>query len=291
MALGYEGYVSLKVGAIEDAALGQGGSVPRARQRIESSSAYGGQIATPVTDIGIGLPRNYDWTVYDGSMSFDVHDDFVSNQLYPWVFNRQNASQVNIKTRNNNAQQFQKCYWNNINLSASEASPLAGSVSFVAMERNSYTRGGDYINNKTASDVLCVSSSPVFPLPFDLQNAPIPFWDTFVEIDGSLVEMTSWTLDFSQEVVKFFGCFGNSTPQEPKYVAVGPMTITFNGDYMFVDTATFSSPDTLGTLDITVGSTQWKLEDLELTTDTDDLQAQDSLTPVSIEYVAYTLVA
>jgi len=295
MAVGYEGYVTLRVDAVEDVALGTGGAVPKARQRIESSSGYGGKIKTPVSETGIGLPRNYDWVVWDGSMDMDVHEDFLTNQLKAWIFDRQKGARAHYQTREGNEQRFNHCYWNNISLSAAEGAALTASVGFVAMERDSYARGGDYVNNKTGVQGWCSGATGMqFPDPLnsDYGNVvPIPFWKTFVEIDGSLVEMTTWTLDFSQEVVKFFGCENNSTVQEPKYVGVGPMTVTFTGDYMFVDTATFASPETLGTLYVTMGGEQIKLEDLEQTTDTDSLQGQDAITPVSLEYAAYTLVA
>jgi hypothetical protein len=294
MAIGYEGYVTLKVDAIEDVALGPGGGVPRGRQRLESSSGYGGQIKTPVSEMGIGLPRNYDWEVYDGSMDLDVHEDFLTNQIKAWIFDRQKGAEAYFQTREGNVQSFLKCYWNSMNLSAGEGGALTSSIGFVAMQRDGYTRGGDYINNKTGSNPVCTASTEVFPNPLNPADAnviPIPYWNTFVEINGSLVEMTTWTLDFSQEVVKFFGCENNSTVQEPKYVGVGPMSVVFSGDYMFVDTATFGSPDALSTLYVTMGGEQIKLEDLELTTDTDSLQGQDAITPVSLEYAAYTLVA
>ena len=295
MALGYEGYVTLNVGATNDVALGTGGGVPRARQRLESSSGYGGQINTPVAEIGIGLPRNYDWEVYDGSMDLEVHEDFLTNQIKAWIFDRQKGAEVNFQTREGNVQNFQKCYWNSINLSASDGSAVTSSIGFVAMQRDSYTRGGDYLSNKTGVPGYCGGATgAVFPQPLNPNAAniiPIPYWNTFVEIDGSLVELTNWTLDFSQEVVKFFGCFNNSTVQEPKYVAVGPMSVTFTGDYMFYETATFNSPNTLTSLYVTIGGEQIKLEDLEMTTDTDSLQSPDSIVPVSLEYAAYTLVA
>jgi hypothetical protein len=295
MAMGYEGYVSLQVNTLHDVALGQGGGVPRARQRLESSSGYGGRINSPVSEIGIGLPRNYDWEVFDGSMDFDVHEEFITNQIKPWIFDRQEAAIANFQTRSGNVQTFNNCYWNNINLTASEGGAVGGSISFVAMQRDAYTRGGNYIDNKTGGNTLCAGgTNPDFPDQLN-PNAgninPIPYWNTFVEINGSSIDMTTWTLDFSQEVVKFFGCFNNSTVQEPRYVAVGPMTVNFTGDYMFVSTATFSSPITLSTLYVTMGGEQIKLEDLELTTDTDNLQGQDAIVPVSLEYAAYTLVA
>lgn len=294
MAVGYEGYVTLKVNAIEDVALGTGGAVPKARQRLESSSGYGGEIKTPVSEMGIGLPRNYDWVAWDGSMDMDLHEDFLTNQLKAWIFDRQKGAQAYIQTREGNVQRFDNCYWNNISLSAGEGGSLAASVSFVAMERDAYTRGGDYVANKTGVQGWCGATGVQFPDPLNVNYGnivPIPFWNTFVEIDGSLVEMTTWTLDFSQEVVKFFGCFNASGPQEPKYVGVGPMTVTFTGDYMFVDTAAFASPETLSSLYVTMGGEQIKLEDLEQTTDSDSLQGQDAIVPVSLEYAAYTLVA
>jgi hypothetical protein len=294
MALGYEGYVTLKVNTIEDVALGTGGGVPRARQRLESSSGYGGQIKTPVAEMGIGLPRNYDWEVFDGSMDLDVHEDFLTNQIKTWIFDRQKGAEVNFQTRAGNAQNFLKCYWSNIGLSSSEGAALSSSISFVAMQRDSYTRGGDYLNNKQGNNPYCSSTTEVYPQPLnplDGNIIPIPFWNTYVEINSTLIEFTNWNLEFSQEVVKFFACENNSTVQEPRYVAVGPMTVNFTGDYMFVDTATFNSPTTLSTLYVTMGGEQIKLEDLELTTDTDSLQGQDAITPVSIEYAAYTLVA
>lgn len=294
MALGYEGYVTLKVDAIEDVALGTGGGVPKGRQRLESSSGYGGNIKTPVSEIGIGLPRNYDWAVYDGSMDLDVHEDFLTNQIKAWIFDRQSAAQVRFQTREGNVQQFNSCYWNSINLSAGEGGMLTSSIGFVSMQRDNYTRGGGYIGNKTGSNTPCDPGSLIFPEPLnaDANNiVPIPYWNTFVEIDGTLIEMTNWTLDFSQEVVKFFGCENNSTVQEPKYVAVGPLSVVFTGDYMFVDVATFSSPDTLASLYVTMGNEQIKLEELELTTDTDNLQGGDAIVPVSLEYAAYTLVS
>jgi len=290
MGLGYEGYISLQVDAIADVALGTGGGVPESRQRLESSSGYGGRIKTPVSEMGIGLPHNYDWSSYDGSMDFDVHEDFLTNQIIPWIFDRQKGAIVNVQTRADNVQTFPKCYWNSINLSASEGGLLTGSIGFVGMDRSVYTRGGDYIGNKTGGNTLCAGGSPVFPTPLQL-GVTIPYWNTFVDIDASLVEFTSWSLDFNQDVVKFFGCNSNTNVQEPSYVAVGPMSITFTGDYMFVGAASFLSPDTLTSLYVTMGGEQIKLEDLELLTDTDVLQGQDAIVPVSIDYTAYTLVA
>ncbi len=298
MALGYEGYVSLTVDTIEDVAMCTGGGFPENRQRLESSSGYGGKINnTPSTskNAGIALPRTYDWSLLDGNFSLEMHKDFLTNQLKPWLFDRQtSATECYIKTRKDNAQIFDRVYWNNIGFSASEGGLLEASLGMVAIDRDSYTIGGDYIGNKQGSPALC-STPPPYPAdplnPGATNINPIPYWNTKVLINGNLVTFTSWSLDFSQEVVKFFACEHNANPVEPKYLAVGPMTISFSGDYMFVAAATFLSPDTLTSLYVYMGGEVLKLEDLDLQTDSDLITGADSIVPVVIEYAAYSLVA
>ena len=295
MALGYEGYVSLQRDAIADVALGTGGGVPRAHQRLESSSGYGGQIKTPVAEMGIGLPRTYDWITYDGSLEFDVNSAFLDNQIKPWIFDRQDSAVVRFHTRSGNIQRFDNCFWSSISLSASEGSALSGSVGFVAVDRQEYTQGGDYIANKEGVQGFCDSvtgfDQPLNPFVHNL--SPIPFWNTFVEVDGTLTEFLTWNLEFNQEVVKFFGCFNSATPQEPKFIGTGPMTVSFNGDYMPLTgvTAAFAVPDVLTSLYVTMGDIQIKTESLDLQSDSDVLQGNDAVVPISVEYAAYTLVA
>lgn len=291
MAMGYEGLARLSVdGTNEDMALATGGAVPRVRPRLESSSGYGGQIKTPVDEIGIGTPETYDWTVYDGSIDLELTEDFYDRQIETWIFDRQKGAVVNLKSRNGNVQTFNKCYWNNISIAASDGAAVTASLSFVAMQRDSYTIGGDYIGNKRGSDVFCD------PPAYNVSLVPIPYWNTVVSIDGVSYEFVTWTVDLSQEVVKFFSCENNPNPVEPRFVAVGPMTAKFSGDYMFLGTAALDPiPSYLTSLHVTLGKTGTpkilKFEDLELETDTDALQSLDSLTPIALEYAAYTLVS
>jgi hypothetical protein len=295
MALGYEGWAKLKVGTTEELVLCTGASVPRARQLLESSSGYGGQIKTPVNEMGLGLPHNYDWVVWDGSINFEVHQDLLTNQLKPWIFDRQKAAEVTLKTRESNAQSFLKCYWNNISLTADEGSAVTGSLGFVSLDRDSYTVGGDYIANKEGDELLCNPGSLNIPMPLqmDYARAPVPFWFSTVNIDGREVEFVTWTLDYSQEVVKFFKCEANAAVQAPAYIAVGPMTVTFTGSYLIYATtpSPWTFPDTLSTLTVTIADEEMKMEDLESRTTTDAVQAPQALTPIDVEYAAYTLVA
>jgi hypothetical protein len=293
MAMGYEGYAVLQVNSIGDVALCTGGGVPESRQRLESSSGYGGKIKTPVGEMGIGAPRTYDWSLLDGNLSIEVHDDFLDNQIKEWIFDRQKSAYCFIKTRNDNEQAFNKVYWNTIGLSAAEGGVLEATIGFAALERNTYVRGGDYIGNKLGDRTPCDPGSLFFADPLNPGGSninPVPYWKTKIEIGGVIVPFTSWGLDFNQDVVKFFACEGNSSPVEPKYVAVGPMSISFRGDYMFVETAGFTSPDSLNSLYVHMGSGVIKLNDLELQSDSDVIAGAGDIVPVAVEYAAYTLV-
>jgi hypothetical protein len=307
MSMGYEGYALLNVDGTEDLALCTGASVPRSRVRMESSAAYGGQINTPVPEIAIGSPETYDWDAYDGSMDVEVTQDFFDNQIKAWIFDRQKAAIVTLQSRAGNVQTFNNCYWNNISLSASDGGFVTASIGFVAMERDAYTIGGDYLENNPGpngsargNEFLCTPQSFGVPDPLnpssDSNLIPIPYWNTKIEIDGSLIEFVTWTIDFSQEVVKFFSCENNANPVEPRFVAVGQMTAKISGDFIFLEdpTATFSIPDTLTTLDLILGAdattpSELKFENLELETATDALQSPESLVPIALEYAAYTI--
>ena len=297
MAMGYEGLALLKVDVLEDAALCTGASVPKSRVRLDSSAGYGGQIKAPVAEIAIGSPYNYDWTAYDGSMDVELTKDFYDRQIKPWIFDRQKAAVVTLQSREGNVQRFDKCYWNSISISASDGGAVTASIGFVAMERDAYTIGGDYIGNKVGDEIFCSSPSYNVPDPLNPSNDnvnPIPYWNTKIEINGSLVEFVTWTIELSQEVVKFFGCEGNTNPVEPLYVAVGPMTARVSGDYIFTDTASFAILETLTSLDVFFGATEvtpseLNFEDLELEAATDALQAPEALVPIAVEYAAYTI--
>ena len=296
MAMGYEGLALLNVNGTEDMALCTGASVPKSRVRLDSSAAYGGQIKTPVPEIAIGTPHTHDWTAYDGSMDVELTKDFYDNQLKPWIFDRQKAAIVTIQSRSGNVQRFTKCYWNSISISASDGGAVTASIGFVAMQRDTYTIGGDYLGNKVGDEGFCSLQSFGVPDPLNpggSNNVPIPYWNTQVKINSVVEEFITWTIDFSQEVVKFFGCEDNANPVEPKYVAVGPMAASFSGDYMFVDAATFALTETILSLDVLLdpynSPSEFKFEDLELETATDALQSPDSLVPIAVEYAAYTI--
>lgn len=303
MALGYEGVVQLGT----HYALGTGTSVPRARVRLESTSGYGGQIKLPVNEMGIGAPFNYDWTQYDGTLNFEVSKDLLTSEIKTWLFERQTAKEVFFASRKDNVQDFKKAYWNNINLSAGENSAVEGTVGFVALDRETYVWGEYYIDNKEGMGLLC-PLAPGMPPPLNpgsaLNRNPIPFWNTKVFVTpaggaSTQYNFANWSLDFSQEIVKFFGCtdaasVSDPLAQTPLYIAAGPMTVTFGGSYM-EDFSKVVPPGFLGDiLDqviVHLNGEKITMNRLEATTENDDVQSGGNFTPLTVEYAAYELAA
>ena len=158
-----------------------------------------------------------------------------------------------------------------------------------------------FIANKTGYGILCPLWANA-PIPLNAPDTlagqqnlnPIPNWNTKVEsvvgAVATLIDFTNWTLDFSQEVVKLFGCTDSSSgsdpgAQSPLYLAVGPMVVTFSGAYMFEQPL----GDSVAELDVTIGAQVLKLKELENTTLADDMQTGDSLVPLTAEYLVYSL--
>ena len=295
MALGYEGYV--RVGG--KYALGTGTSVPRARSRLDSSSGYGGRIKTPVEEIGIGAPRTYDWDRYEGTLSFEVTRDFWSDPMYAWIFDRQTAKEVDVVSRYQNQQQYVNAFWSSISVSASEPNVVEGSIGFTAIERTAYAYGMQgpqgFISNKTGQGLLCPAGVQGFPKPLneDFNLSPIPFWNTKVSIGGNDYSFVSWSLSFAQDVVLFFaGTHAGGAdpgPKAPEYLAVGPMTVTMSGDYMFKEPTADGGTGAVLNGVLTLADQTFKMNKMEKQTISDDVQSADSTVPLSVEYAVYDI--
>lgn len=304
MALGYEGLIRLGTHYV----LGTGASVPRTRPRLESSSGYGGKIDTPDPQKGIGAPFNYDWSQTDGSLNFEVSRDVFELELFDWLFTtgRQNPKIVELNSRKDNVQTYTNAFFNSISISTSEGGVVDGSVGFVALERNAYIWGDLYKNNKhgISSDGGLICPPVNFPEPLNnsavANRVPIPFWNTTVDVTATTTPVrknfVNWTLDISQEVVKFFGCndFGSGTDplaQTPLYLAVGPLTVVFSGAYMddFTGTQNGFLGDHLAQIDLGLAGKKIFLKRLELSSESDDVQTGDATVPLMVEYAAYEI--
>ena len=293
MGLGYEGWVKVD----GKYALGTGASVPRVRPRLESAAGYGGQIKTPPSEIGIGLPYNYDYDVFDGNLSFEVSIDLLRDVLFDWVTDRQSPKEVEFSTRYNNQQKFTNSFWSSITLTGSAEAAIDGSVSFVALDRDIYSTGD--FNDPDASKMGNPGDAPIcsdsdFPPSLnpssDPNQNPIPGWDVEITIGGNIIEFITWSLSFSQDVVKFFACEVNTDPTEPKYLAVGPMTVVFSGTY--VDSGFFD--DSLDVIEVKISPNAGSpvimtLKRCENNQGQDDLQPPDGLTVLECEYNVYEI--
>ena len=288
MALGYAGYI--KVG--NKYALGTGTAVPRARTRLDSNSGYGGRVSTPTYQIGIGAPRTYDWDVFDGSLSFEYTKD-IFTLIKAWVLARDTQNNILIAPRMGTSESFSETFWNSISISAGEVAAVDGSIGFVAMVRDSYGYGlqglqAEYANVPNGQGLMCNG----FPDPLNANHLninPIPFWNTSVQLGSDKYDFLTWNLEFSQEVVKFFACNVTAGPQAPRYVGVGPMTVTLSGTWMWIDPTRPSAfpSDSIATAVVSVADTSMSFADLELTSISDEVQSSDSTTPVSMEYAVY----
>jgi hypothetical protein len=120
---------------------------------------------------------------------------------------------------------------------------------------------------------------------------PIPFWYSKILFGVEALDFLSWSLDFSQSVVKFQACNHTVGPQAPAYVGVGPMTISLSGAWMWINSsvpATYPG-DSVAAATVQIADTSIGLKKLELQTSSDDVQSSDSTTPVQLEYAVYEL--
>lgn len=292
MALGYEGYVTVKVSGVEDIALCTGASVPESRVRMESSAAYGGKLNDTEMFPPIGTPRIYDWSQSDGSVDFDLTDNFLINQMVPWLQDRQKASTIKLISRKDNVQTYNKCYWKGMSLNAASGGLVTGSIEFAALQRDSYTQGGDYTGNSQGMN-QCGGMSRIMP-PFlnpslNANINPVPYWKTQWVFDGANQDFTDWSLNMSQDVVKFFVCEDNDVMQPPKFIAVGPLTLTMNVTYVpLKDTVgAFVVPDEITTAVLNIGSRALTFGKLELNQATDAVASKSSFASISADYSIY----
>jgi len=294
VALGYEGWAKLNVNGTDNLMLCTGASIPHDVLRLESNSGYGGTI-NGIGTTGIGFPHNYDFAHYSGSINFELYAAIITNQLKPWIFDRQKAATVSIQSRKDNINLHTESFWTSINLSTSAGAVVEGSVGFNVLDYT-YDQGGDYIGNKVGNEYFVSHPglgipSPLFTEIPDLTRTDvmIPFWDTSVFIEGNMVEFAAWNLDFTQDLVTFYACEDFSTPQPPKFLAAGPMTVAFSGDYMFVNTSSWAAEDFINSLYIKIGTETMWLKRLERNSDKDDVVSGDSMTSIAVDYTAYEL--
>jgi len=220
-------------------------------------------------------------------------------QIYKWLFARQTNAVMTLRSRSGDQQLFNYCFWNSINLNATPEGIVAGTIGFVAIQRNTYDYAQqEYIQNVkgylATSGLYPGSFPPPFNSPGCANLTPAPGYKTKLMVDGSFVDFSSWSLNLSQEVVKFFACEVNTNPVEPKYIAVGPMQADFNCEYVYyTGTPQFTAQDSIAELDLYLfGEAEGislKLKRMQRDTDSDDVQGQDEMVPLAATYRVYEL--
>jgi hypothetical protein len=287
MAMGYHGWA--RIGDVYG--LVQSASAPQTRNPLVSSSGYGGKIDDAAAR-GIASPYNYDLDSYDGNLEFEASLRFLKDAILPWINERQEPRDVEFATRWLNRQKHPLSFWNSITLAAGEGSIVTCSVAFISYFRETYAYGEWGNGSREGAELLCGGSD--FPEPLnELRNlSPIPHWNTRVLYDGSMVEFVDWTLTLTQTVDKFFTCEGKPAAQPPKYVAAGPLTVSFNGSYIAARPDPEKEEGIELVVEIGVSDTspmKFTLSRGDIQTENDDLQGPDALAVRSLDIQFYKL--
>jgi hypothetical protein len=299
MAVGYEGYVTIddNTTPVQIPFLCTGANIPQAQVRLDEDAGYGGLLNnTPssVYNMAIGSPHIYDWPTNDGSLNFELNANFLAKVIKPWAFKRQSAKKISLYPRNGSSEIYNQCYWNSISLTASEGAFVTGSIGVVAVQRDTFIFEDQYIANKkgnvTLTDLGVSGNIPALNPAAHYDLNPIPFWKTKVTFDSVDYKFISWTVTLSQDIVKFFVCEGNVNPVAPKFLGAGVMTCDFTGEFIILE-ETGSIPDTIGTLEITIGNSSFVLGEAELQNDDDDVKGASEAKTTAVDYSVYALVS
>jgi len=293
MAVGYEGL------AIVDGVqlLCTGASVSDSRQRLDSNSGWRGSFDNESPTFGMNVPRIYDYSINDGTVSFEVGDGVIQ-LLKSWILNRKVPKEIIIYPCNGAFQRFSRCYWTSIELSSDASSIVTGTINFMSMKRDQEVLGGSaYINNRNG---LLNSLGLVdnFKYSWYIQNyGVVPGWRTTVRglQSNSSVDLklgiTTWSLSFGQEFTRYYTCEANMSPQEATYLGVSAMTATLNTD-IFVDNLTIDVNDTSNRVVIDIGGiTSFTFTDIEVQEHSQNIVGQSDLTTIPVQYQIFGMSA
>jgi len=248
-----------------------GGGINLTRNRMDSSASFGGQTAT-AGSVGLGVPHQYDYQSYEGSLEFELDDaGTLLGMFQTWITQRNQARTIVIRPNGSSTNSFSG-YWNSMSFSGSTSSLVTGSVGFVALTAT-MSAGETYPTPPAAGGI-------VTPVVFTLK--PLAYWQTKVNIGGDL-DCISWTLNFNQDVVKFFTCQGQSSAQAPKYVAVGPL----NGDFQCEVLLTAGIPTDTASPVLTLASHSFTFTDSELNNTGQSLKSGSDVLSFPMQYQLY----
>jgi len=272
MALGYEGYGVVN-GTI---CLATGSGLSRSRNRLDSSSGYGGS--------DYGWPHTYDYDNLDGSLNFEAHPAVLST-IYGLLGSKTSSSSLAAYPTYGTSFVISEGWWNSLNISASDGAAVQGSVSVVGniSDYNPSGFSGEYISNRTGYDAGHRVIDEIPPLNPSASNLyPIPFWKT--NVNG--YDAMSWNVTWNQDVSKIFACGETENPTEPYIIGIGPTTGTFAIEAAVVD-ASASFADSQGFSVSIAGSSGFSITG-ELNSIGHDIQTGAGIVLVSAEYQIYS---
>jgi hypothetical protein len=248
-----------------------GGGINKTRNRMDSSAAFGGQTATGGV-VGMGVPHQFDYPQYEGSLDFELDDGNTLLALFQtWITQRNQSRAVVIKPNNASENTFDG-YWTSLSFSGGVGSLVTGSVGLTALTAT-MAAGETYPVPPAAGGIV----NPVI-----FTQKPMAFWRTKVRV-GVDLDVLTWSLNFNQDVVKVFTCQGQSTPQEPKYVAVGPLT----GDFQCEVLQTAALPSDTATPILTLATRTFTFTNAELNSTGQSLKSGSDVLSFPMQYQLY----
>ena len=276
-----------------------GSSSSRNRRAITSSAGYGGNSDVTDASAAVGTPRAYDWPEYSLSCDFDPTKKAIK-VLFDWISARQEYRKVQLYPRNGSQQFYDECYFQSLNLSASQGGNVSASLTFLPTSRNeiiptnwilgqSYTayRKGSFTSTEMDS-LLAETWNP------KSSSGPIPYWATSIDM-GSGVEVTNWSWDFNNSAELRYLCSGNNdTMQPPTYVAIGPADCSLNLTMVLTPGAasTYTIPSQITSekliLVTDTDSNEYSvtMDKLDLDSDDDPVRGASDITTFDLKYYA-----
>jgi hypothetical protein len=239
---------------------------------MDSGASFGGQTASGGS-VGMGVPHQYDYPNYEGSLDFELDESgTLLGILLGWITGRNTSLPFAVYPSTGASGIFSHAYWSSISLSGSVGSLVTGSLSATGLTAT-IVNGVVYPTPPSAGGV-------VTPVVFELK--PLPYWKTTV----SLGDCINWSINFNQDVVKVFTCQGSGSTIEaaaPKYIAVGPLT----GDLSVESLLNVATPDDMMSPAVTIGGTVMTFPDAELNNTNQPLKSSSDILSFPMQFQLY----
>lgn len=190
-------------------------SISENQNILQSSCGYGGTLQGE--DIGLAGPNVIGFGDVTGSVTFDITKTQAST-LKSWLSDRNGSRIIDAETGSDGAKVlYAECYFQSISMSVSENSAVSADVDFW-IYKNALDDGsiGGEVSKYGLHGNVAFSEE---------EKEIIPYWAT--KIVNFPLDVISWDINITQDVVKKFHCEGLSADKAPlpKSVFVGPLNV------------------------------------------------------------------